>query len=176
VSIQLHNIVKAPTTNSASRFDPASGQWYEQAVTGNVPTARKEFCITGAASNNKTYEIFLYAGWDGNLGKAAIPFDEVFVLTLPGFNWVQASYPALHPRHALTCNALSGGQILTIGGLNTTQNGPGNLYQGVFNTPDQFTEGLAVFDLNTLSWKTSYSSKQTVYTPSQAVQVFYDNK
>jgi hypothetical protein len=145
-------------------------------VTGNVPEPRKEFCITGAASNNQTYEIFLYAGWDGNLGARAIPFDEVFVFTLPGFNWVKASYPALNPRHGLTCHSIGGGQILTIGGVNTTQNGPTDLYKDVFDTADQFTQGLGVFDLNTLSWKNSYSSKQTTYTPAQPIQVFYANK
>jgi hypothetical protein len=157
-------------------FDPATGDWYEQTVTGNIPEQRKEFCTTGVASNNKTYEIFMYAGWDGHLGPHAVPFDEAFVLTLPGFHWVKADYAALNPRHGLSCNSIGGGQILTIGGLNTTQNGPNDLYKDVFNTADQFAQGLAIFDLNTMAWKTDYSAKQTDYTPSSTVQNYYANK
>jgi hypothetical protein len=157
-------------------YDTAGGKWYEQSVTGNIPENRKEFCTAGVASNNKTYEIFMYAGWNGNLGQGAVPLDEVYVLTLPGFNWVKADYPALNPRHGLSCNSIGGGQILTIGGLNTSQNGPDNLYDDVFNTQDQFTQGLAIFDLNTLAWKSSYTANQTTYSPAPVIQKFYANK
>jgi len=134
-----------------------------------------EFCMTGLASDNNTYEIFMYAGCNGNLGTAAIPYDEVYVLSLPSFNWFKADYLAANPRHALTCESVGGGQIVTIGGLNTTTNGPDDLYKDVFNTADQFTQGLAIFDLNTMAWKNSYSSKQTSYTPSSAVETYYAN-
>jgi hypothetical protein len=162
--------------NTVQVYDTAGNKWYEQTVTGNIPENRKEFCTAGLASNNETYEIFMYAGWNGNLGEAAVPFDEAYVLTLPGFNWVKASYPALNPRHGLTCNSIGGGQILTIGGLNSSQNGPDDLYKDVFNTQDQFTQGLAVFDLNTLSWKDSFSASQTTYSPAPQIRSFYANK
>lgn len=159
-------------------YDPATGTWYEQPTTGNVPGGRKEFCMTGAASNNETYEIMIYAGWNGNLGPRAIPYDEVFVLSLPSFNWFKADYLAENPRHALTCNHIGGGQILTVGGVNTTQNGgdTGSLYNDVFNTPDQFTQGLAVFDLSTMTFRSSYSASQTTYTLSPSVQQYYNTK
>jgi len=98
------------------------------------------------------------------------------VLTLPGFNWVKASYPASSPRHGLSCNALVGGQVLTIGGVDSAQNGPNNLYNDVFSTPDPFKQGLAIFDLGTMSWKNSYASKQVTYAPAPAVQSFYASK
>jgi hypothetical protein len=162
--------------NTVQVYDTAGDKWYEQTVTGNIPEDRKEFCTAGLASNNETYEILVYAGWDGNLGPHAVPFDEAYVLTLPGFNWVRADYPALNPRHGLSCNSIGGGQILTIGGLNTSQNGPDNLYDDVFNTQDQFTQGLAIFDMNTLAWKDSYSANQTTYAPAPAIQSFYASK
>jgi hypothetical protein len=157
-------------------FDPATGTWYEQPTTGNIPNGRKEFCFSGAASNNQTYEIFMYAGWGGNLGARALPYDEVYVLSLPSFNWFKADYLAENPRHGLTCNHIGGGQIVTIGGLNTTQNGPDNLYQDVFNTQDQFTQGLSVFDLNTMTWRPNYSAAQREYAPSEAIQQYYSTK
>ena len=157
-------------------FDPTSGTWYEQPTSGNIPNARKEFCMTGAASNSETYEILVYAGWGGNLGPRAIPYDEVFVLSLPSFNWFKADYLAENPRHAVSCQHIGGGQIVTIGGLNTTQNGPDNLYQDVFNTPDQFTQGLSVFDLSTMTFRQSYSAAQIDYTPAEAIQQYYATK
>lgn len=132
--------------------------------------------MTGMASNNNTYEIMIYAGWAGKLGPAAIPYDEVYVLTLPGFYWIKASYDALNPRHGLTCNSVGGGQILTIGGLNTTQNGPNNLYNDVFNTADQFTQGLAIFDISVMVWKDSFSASQKSYNPASEIQSYYANK
>jgi hypothetical protein len=118
----------------------------------------------------------MYAGWGGNLGARALPYDEVYVLSLPSFNWFKADYLAENPRHALTCNHIGGGQIVTIGGLNTTQNGPNNLYNDVFNTPDQFTQGLSVFDLNTMSWRSDYSAALKQYTPAAAIQQYYSTK
>jgi len=162
--------------NTVQVYDIEGQKWYEQTVTGNIPEARKDFCTTGVVSNNKTYEIFLYAGWNGNLGSTAVPFDEAYVLTLPGFHWFKADYAAIDPRHGLSCSPVGGGQILTVGGLNTSQNGPDDLYKDVFNTADQFTQGLAVFDLNTLSWKSSFSASQDSYSPAPVVQSFYANR
>ncbi|KIW08569.1 uncharacterized protein PV09_00534 [Verruconis gallopava] len=161
------------STTTVQIYDPATGVWYEQTTSGNIPEPRKEFCMTGAASNNETYEIFVYAGWNGNLGPVAIPYDEVYVLSLPSFNWFKADYLAENPRHGLTCNHIGGGQILTVGGVNTTQNGPNNLYDDVFNTPDQFTQGLNVFDLSTMAWATSYSAQKQTYSPAAAIQQYY---
>lgn len=157
-------------------FDPASGHWYDQPTTGDTPPKRKEYCLAGVASDNSTYEIFLYAGWDGKLGGGELQYDSVYVLTLPGFHWVQADYPEHHPRHGLTCESIGGGQMLTIGGIDTTQIDKANLYEGPFETSDPFTKGLGIFDISTLSWKTSYSSSQTVYTPSSDILDFYKTK
>lgn len=157
-------------------FDVARGSWYDQKVSGNVPQARKEFCVAGAASNNKTFDIMLYAGWNGQLGNAAIPFDEAFVLTLPGFHWIKAPYPASQPRHGLSCNSIGGGQILAVGGVDTTINGPDNLYSDVFNSKDPDLQGLAVFDMSTMTFKNKFAPKQTVYTISSDLENFYSNK
>ncbi|KAJ0114157.1 hypothetical protein J7T55_007991 [Diaporthe amygdali] len=160
---------------SVQVFDPATDTWYEQTTTGDIPNGRKEYCMTGAASSNNTYEILVYAGWDGNLGTTSIAWDQAFVLSLPSFRWFKADYQALQPRHGLTCEHIGGGQVLTIGGVDTTQVGPDSLYDGVFNTRDAHAQGLAVFDLSSLSFKTRYMSNQTVYNLAPDVQSYYDN-
>lgn len=157
-------------------YNLATQKWYEQQTTGDVPSPRKEFCMAGTPSSGKTYEILVYAGWRGELGSNAISLDEAFVLTLPGFRWIQASYPALHPRHGLTCNAVGGGQILTIGGVDTSQGYSSDPYKATFSTPDPFIQGLAVFSLNTLGWKDSYRSRPGPYTAAPTVQAYYRSK
>lgn len=162
--------------NSVQVFDPATDTWYEQTTTGNIPEGRKEYCMAGAASSNKTYEILVYAGWDGNLGSGSIPWDEAYVLSLPSFHWFKADYQALRPRHGLTCEHIGGGQVLTIGGVDTTQNGPTSLYDDVFNTRDTHDQGLAVFDMSSLSFRTSFASNQTVYNLATDVQTYYNDQ
>lgn len=38
-------------------YDPASGKFYNQTATGNIPESRIEFCATGINSTNQTYEM-----------------------------------------------------------------------------------------------------------------------
>ena len=41
----------------ASVYDPISQKWFNQTTTGNTPEPRKEFCVSGIASTNNTYEM-----------------------------------------------------------------------------------------------------------------------
>ncbi|KAK5660116.1 hypothetical protein OQA88_13585 [Cercophora sp. LCS_1] len=160
--------------DSVRIYDIGRREWTEQQTSGGVPMSRKDFCMAGTASNNQTYEILVYAGWDGTLGLNSIPYDEAFVLTLPGFYWVKASYPALHPRHGLSCNAVGRGQILTIGGVDTTKNGGDNPYEATFDTPDPFERGLAIFDMGTLSWRDKYVAKPGSYAAAPDIRAYYN--
>jgi len=162
--------------STISIYDVASGNWYNQAASGNIPENRKEFCNAGIASTNDTFEILVYAGWNGNLGASSVPYDEAYVLTLPAFQWFKAAYPAANPRHGLTCVPVGGGQILTVGGLDTTQNGPDNLYDDVFNTPDPFEQGLAIFDMNQMAFAPSYAANAPSYTGATVVKNYYASR
>jgi hypothetical protein len=157
-------------------YDVDNERWFEQQTTGDIPQPRKEFCIAGAPSIQHTYEILIYAGWDGHFGPAAKLYDSAFVLTLPGFYWVKADYPPKHPRHGLTCNAVGGGQILVIGGLDSTQqqDGVDGSSTAGFNTPDPFTQGLAIFYLSGLTWSSTYSAKQSLQPPAAKIQHYYN--
>ncbi|KAL2021478.1 hypothetical protein VTK56DRAFT_7111 [Thermocarpiscus australiensis] len=155
-------------------YDLASQRWFDQKTTGDIPMPRKEFCIAGAPSKQRTYEILVYGGWDGNLGAGAIPYDSAFVLTLPGFYWIKADYPPLHPRHGHTCNAVGGSQILVLGGVDSTQQqGVNGSDTGVFDTPDPFTQGLAIFDLGQLTWSAAYAANRRMQAPALQVQKYY---
>lgn len=158
-------------------YDIDSQRWFGQLTSGTVPRSRKDFCIAGAPSRKQTFEILIYAGWGGKLGHSAVVYDSAFVLTLPGFYWVRAHYLPRHPRHGLTCNAVGGGQILAIGGVDSTQKDDVNgSYAGGFNTPDPFTQGLAIFDLGELAWSSAYSKRRGPHNPPAKIQRYYDRK
>ncbi|KAJ4410573.1 hypothetical protein N0V85_003949 [Neurospora sp. IMI 360204] len=160
--------------DTARIFDIDSNAWFEQSTSGTSPRPRQEYCMAGVASDNQTYEILIYAGWGRNLGSVSVPFDDAYVLTLPGFYWTKAPYTARNPRHALSCNGVGGGQIITIGGVDTTREGPDTLYKGVFTTTDPFSQGIAVFDLATLKITDTYTANRTSYSPAPAIQSFYN--
>lgn len=41
-------------------YDPKTKKWYIQSATGDIPAARKNFCITGAqGTNSSTYEMYV---------------------------------------------------------------------------------------------------------------------
>ena len=157
-------------------YDIAYDNWFAQQTTGNVPEPRKEFCMTGIASNNQTYEILVYAGWDGQLGPDAVPLDEAFVLTLPAFQWIKVSYPAASPRLGVQCTPVGGSQILTVGGADAAQNGPHDVYSDVFNSTDPFNQGLNIFDMNKLAFASTFSANPPEYTAATVIQEFYASK
>ncbi|EKG13329.1 Galactose oxidase/kelch beta-propeller [Macrophomina phaseolina MS6] len=155
-------------------FDPSEGKWYDQKTTGNTPQGRKEFCATGLASDKSTYEIFAYAGWGGDLGTKSVQFDQIYILTLPAFHWINVDYPPTGTRHALTCHAVGGSQILTIGGVDSAStDSSATIYAGPFRDRDKYTQGLAVFDLSTLEWKNEYTANASKYTQSELVRTYY---
>lgn len=41
-------------------YDVATGDWYQQTATGDVPPPRSEFCAVGAASQEDTFELYVY--------------------------------------------------------------------------------------------------------------------
>lgn len=122
---------------------------------------------------------FMYAGWSGHLGAASIPFDEIYILTLPAFYWIKVDYPPQHPRHGLTCNAVGGSQILTIGGLdsNSIHTTDTLTYTSPYDTtPDPFAQGLAIFDMTTLQFADQYTANASPYVQSDKIQNYYETR
>lgn len=158
-------------------YDPATGTFFNQTASGNFPNGRIEFCATGANSTNGTYEIFVYAGWAGRLGNQALPYDEMYILTLPAFQWIKVPYAPAKPRHGHTCETVGKRQMLVIGGVDTLQdeatNAAPTLDQVTFSTRDQFSQGLAIFDMTTLTWSGQYDADAAAYEQSDPVKNYY---
>jgi hypothetical protein len=68
-------------------------------------------------ANLGTSNIYLYGG--AGFGVNATGFDDVYILSMPSFQWVKwwPSVPdAGHPHNSLSCNVVGNTQMLIIGG------------------------------------------------------------
>jgi hypothetical protein len=181
-------------------FDPAKQEWFNQTTTGSPPRPRLEFCTAGINSTNGTYEMyvekhlrsscattvfnrtnlpprFVYGGWGTQLGAQAVQFDSINILTLPAFHWISIPNNPQNPRIGLTCNAVGGSQILTIGGRDGNPKVVDSTHilntQSSYDTKDPNAQGLAIFDLTNLTFSAQYTAGAPAYEQSSLVQQFY---
>lgn len=70
--------------------------------------------------------------------------------------------------------------MLVIGGVDTLQdeatNAAPTLDQVTFSTRDQFSQGLAIFDMTTLTWSGQYDADAAAYEQSDPVKNYYASK
>ena len=181
-------------------FDPTQKEWFNQTTTGSPPTARLEFCTAGINSTSGTYEMyaekhthspctsyilfqsnsllrFVYGGWGTQLGAQSVQFDSINILTLPAFHWISVPYNPQNPRIGLTCNAVGGSQILTIGGRDGNPKVVDQTHientKSTYDTPDPNAQGLAIFDMTNLTFSTQYTAGAPAYEQSSAIKQFY---
>ncbi|KAF3811302.1 hypothetical protein GCG54_00001618 [Colletotrichum gloeosporioides] len=143
-------------------FDIEGQRWYTQGTTGSIPATRRRFCTTGISGPNNTFEIFMYGGF-GSQGVLS----DVYVLTVPGFNFFKASGYST-PRFDQACVAAGRGQVLSIGGLAKIVPREG------WTDPDPWPNGLGVFDMTEMRWKDGYEADDAAYEPSKIVKQWYN--
>ncbi|KAK4694275.1 hypothetical protein P7C71_g3275, partial [Lecanoromycetidae sp. Uapishka_2] len=160
-------------------YDPSAQEWYQQLTTGTYPSDRVEFCAAGVNSTNGTFEIFMYAGWNGN--DYGIQDDTINILSLPAFHWIQVEYTPEHGRLAHTCHSVGGSQILIIGGMDAnpklghTSNFTALIESDFNSTADPNAQGLGVFDMTSLTWASQYTANMPDYEWSQPIKEFYQD-
>ncbi|RMZ87299.1 hypothetical protein DV736_g5478, partial [Chaetothyriales sp. CBS 134916] len=105
-------------------YDIADAKWYSQTATGNIPANRRKFCAGVTwADDQSAYNIYVYGGF--GFGENATGFDDVYILTIPTFEWIKW-YPTTPtpsaPHGLLTCNVVDMAQMIVMGGnfTNTT--------------------------------------------------------
>ncbi|SPO00310.1 uncharacterized protein DNG_03155 [Cephalotrichum gorgonifer] len=150
-------------------FDPITKVWYWQLTTGSAPTPRQRFCSVGAESTDGTHEIFVFGGTDET---NSVTFDDVYILSLPGFVWSKADTSEGGKRSSHSCVVVGKRQMLSVGGTNDKISGQG---QNIWLDPDPFPQGLGIFDMTELSWSTDYSSDAAAYDSPKVVKDWYKN-
>ena len=127
-------------------YDVASSEWFMVNTTGQAPPQLTEFCSVVAVSNDSsTFNVYIYGGYDG-LNSADEPSDDVWILSLPTFQWVKAySGTTSHGRSGHRCLAPYPDQMFVVGGVHQNQ---ANCVEGGI---------VQVFNLNTLEFQDKYN-------------------
>jgi Kelch motif len=159
-------------------YDPSSNTWHNQTASGTIPESRDRFCSVGVQGDNGTFEIFMMGGHVASASgepqasgtqveqEQNIALDEVFVLSLPAFNWQKADYTPAFPRVDHSCNVIGKRQMVVIGGQNpATANGT-----ALIETPDIWSSGIGIFDMTTMDWSDQYDASAADYVTPEKVK------
>ncbi|KEF59351.1 uncharacterized protein A1O9_04195 [Exophiala aquamarina CBS 119918] len=150
-------------------YDIEAKKWYNQSTSGDVPPRRYDKCSLGIPGDNGTFEIFLYGGSVIPTASYAeeqqtnIDLAEVYILSIPSFRWYKANTNPTVSRYRHTCEIVGQRQMVVIGGLTS-----GVKYANL--TKDPLKQGLGIFDLTTLEWRSSYNASAEAYRSPDIVK------
>ncbi|KAK4187144.1 hypothetical protein QBC35DRAFT_385482 [Podospora australis] len=102
-------------------YDIANTKWYTQKASGHIPEPRRRFCGGATwAQDQSSYNIYIYGG--SGFPPDTTGFDDVYILTIPSFQWIRGPYPpnsnvsGPYPKNMMSCNVVNNAQMLVVGG------------------------------------------------------------
>ena len=144
------------TLDLSDNSDASKNVWYQQKASGNIPSGRTDFCLVAApAQDNSSTSIYLYGG-----KSAGSIFDDIYVLSIPSFTWVKV-FVGEDARWSVTCHFVAPRQMITIGGGGKSDN--------ITTDCDWEQKSLAVLDLSTIEWGSTYDADAAAFQVSEAV-------
>jgi hypothetical protein len=123
-----------------------TGHRYSQNTTGDIPPSLTKFCsVYASAPDGSSHNIYIYGGYSGGT-PVAEPSDNVYVLSLPSFEWtlLYSGEGHVDARSEHTCIRHYPDQMLVLGGT-----GPSVL---------DCIDIIRVFNLNTAMFQDSYDT------------------
>ncbi|EEH33861.2 hypothetical protein PAAG_04910 [Paracoccidioides lutzii Pb01] len=105
-------------------YDIDSSTWYEVEATGDIPTPRTAaFCTAvSSASDDSSFQVHMYGG-RSRLKTNATSYDDLYILTLPSFRWIQVPTIGVKPwtaagvgRDSHKCISWKDGEMVVLGG------------------------------------------------------------
>ena len=122
---------------------------------------------------------FVYGGHNDSLingnhvptpseAEAQKQYNQVYVLSLPGFVWFKANDTSGPAKYGHTCENFGNGQMISIGGIDPSD----NFFQTA-NITDPFPQGLGIFDMVNFSWVSSYDANAGPYEAPNVVKEWY---
>lgn len=130
-------------------YDVASKTWYTQTTTGGPSTRARGCAVVATASDSSSFNIYYYGGYDGI--HVTEPFhDDVWVLSLPSFTWVQINNGTeSHARAGHKCFTPYPDQLMIFGGYPPLT--------GTIADPNCLEVGpIVIFNLTSGEWMDSY--------------------
>ncbi|KAH9887747.1 hypothetical protein F4778DRAFT_755913 [Xylariomycetidae sp. FL2044] len=154
--------------NTLTLYDPVTQKWYTQETSGMRPPTVERACSVGVQGLNSTYEIFIYGGSSDQIHGTS---SSVYVLTIPGFSFFEASTSGT-PRSDHACVVVGQGkrQMLSVGGIEGTTTSNSST-----PSPDPWKQGLGIFDLTAMEWVSSYDPEMPTYDSPDVVKTWYAN-
>lgn len=129
-------------------YDIATSTWYQQSTAGSTPRLRVNSCaVIAAAPDGSSYNIYMYGGQSLLPYGNQTQFDEMWILTLPTFQWIQVDQEGQsvpYGRSGATC-MLWDAQMVVVGG-----------YVGTDLSCE--TPGVYVFDVSNLQWVREFTA------------------
>ena len=149
-------------------YDIASSTWKTQKAVsknGDSPRARRDFCaVAMSAQDHSSHQIYFYGGYP--YGPPTIsPLDDLWVLTLPSFQFIRVSNSLEAQRASGTCSIISPRYLLAY---------RGESFEGSDRINALLNASLALLDLTDLEWKTEYTpaNTSTVYkVPRKVIEM-----
>ncbi|PUU77935.1 hypothetical protein B9Z19DRAFT_1065452 [Tuber borchii] len=149
-------------------YDIASSTWKIQRATTPsefLPRGRYHFCaVAMSAQDHSSHQIYFYGGlYQGGGTGVRFTLDDVWVLTLPSFQFIRAGSGVEASRFSGTCAVISPQYLLAYRGSSWESN-----WLATRNAL------LALLDLTDLEWKTEYTPADTssVYrVPQKVIEV-----
>ena len=131
-------------------YDISSKTWYLQNTTGDTPPALANFCsVLASAPDASSHNIYIYGGYNGIENQTFVPYDDVYILSLPSFKWVKAyNGTTTHARLGHKCVKVYPDQMLSVGGFRVDQS---HCMEGGLIT---------TFNLNNLTFQDAYDPAQ----------------
>ncbi|KAI9812873.1 MAG: hypothetical protein M1827_004391 [Pycnora praestabilis] len=140
-------------------YDIGNGTWYNQTATGDIPAPRNNFCgVMAPAQDNSSFNIYIAGGQTG--GNTAV--DDLYILTVPSFQWVKAYAGNNPPLWFHSCEVVRNQQMAIIGGFNATT------LSAAQPCAPALGGDLKVFDMSNLSFG-DYDSSKVFYSVPGAV-------
>ncbi|RPA81604.1 hypothetical protein BJ508DRAFT_414672 [Ascobolus immersus RN42] len=134
--------------NVVDVYDIATSTWYRQATDGPTPKYRVNACaVVASAPDFSSHNVWFYGGQNLQPYKEQTQYDDLWVLTVPSFTWVEVKgEDAFRPpaRAGHTCNVVNG-QMVSVGG-----------FVGKELSCD--SPGVYVLDLAKGTWETDYKA------------------
>lgn len=118
---------------------------------------------------NLTFRSFIYGSFPIK--------DTYYILSLPSFTWFSSDTAYLPRRRQQTCTATNNSQMIMIGGLDPDQPSPLTPpdQQNWLASPDPWAQGIGVFDMTELKYKSSYNASAAAYASPEVVKRHYEN-
>jgi hypothetical protein len=138
-------------------YDIAASTWYKQTISGQAPAIRVNPCaVAASAADGSSTQVYMYGGQTLQPYEHQLQYDDVWILTIPSFTWIQAdisnSSVSVPGRSGHTCNIWDG-QIVVLGG-----------YVGPNISCDA---GVYVFDASELKWQPQFTALTGADTQNQ---------